>query len=132
MALTKAIKDADAAPSQVDLAVPFGYGSKEFDDSERAGWRKALGDRLASIPALATHGAVGINGAGNGAIDFASAVLATHNNAVPPSTNAKDDGDVFQFVPGDPTDARINVAVTVGHAMYGGQCGALVIRRFAE
>ncbi len=132
MALTGALKDAEARPDGVDLAVPFGYGATALDDSERAGWRSALGDRLDKIPALTTHGAVGINGAGNGAIDFAAAVLATYNNTAPPSINAEDTGGVLRFVQGDPTDVPVGLCITLGHAMFGGQCAALVLRRYSE
>lgn len=132
LSLRKAMKDAHVTPDAIDLAVPFGYGIKSYDDSERAGWSAALGDRLSTIPALTTHGAVGISGAGSGAIDFAAAVLALNNNTVPPSVNAKDGSGGFRFVSDDPIDAGIKAAVTLGHALYGGQAAALVIKRFAE
>jgi 3-oxoacyl-[acyl-carrier-protein] synthase II len=134
LALNKALRDAGTTPDGVDLAVPFGFGTKDHDASEAAAWNAVFGTRLGEIPALTTHGAIGVNGAGSGAIDFAAAVLAMHNNTLPPSLNTDHLGAAcrFRFVQGDPTDAPIQQAVSVGHAMYGGQCAALVIRRLTE
>ena len=134
MALGKALRDADTSAESVDLAVPFGFGTPAHDAAEMAGWNRVFGDRLGAIPALTTHGAIGVNGAGSGAIDFAAAVLSLHSNTVPPSLNTDDPDPAsrFRFVQGDPIDAPIRQAVSVGHAMFGGQCAALVIRRFAE
>ncbi len=38
----------------------------------------------------------------------------------------------FRFVQGDPIDARVDLAVSVGYAVTGGQCAALVIKRVKD
>ncbi len=134
LALQKAMTSAGIDADQVQLAVPFGTGALEGDASEIAGWNAAFGDRLATIPALTTSGAMGTNGAGAGAVDFAATVLAVHRNMVPASLNTDqlDSTCRFRFQQNDPVDAKITHAVSSGHALAGGQIGAVVIKRYEE
>ncbi len=134
LAMQKALKDAGTAPDAVDLAVPFGSGHVAHDAAEIAAWNSVFGDRLAEMPAVMTHGAMGINGAGSGAIDFAVAVMALCHGVAPPSVNA-DNLDVacgFKFATAGPVDARIDQAISTAHTLGGGQAAALVVRRFGE
>jgi 3-oxoacyl-[acyl-carrier-protein] synthase II len=134
LAIRKAMVDGGLTADELDLACPFGTGIDTFDRSEMAAWSDVFGDRLGTIPALTTRGAVGNNGAGSGAIDFAATVMAVHRNMVPPSVNTENaDKDCpFQFVQDDPKDFNLNHALTVGYALAGGQCAALAIRSFQE
>ncbi len=133
-ALRTAIADAETDCERIDLAAPFGTGIENFDSSEMAGWADVFGSRLGAIPAVTTRGSVGNNGAGSGAVDFACAVMSLHHNTVPPSINTAnpDPASPFRFVQDGPVDARVMQAITVGHALAGGQCGALVIRKYQE
>ena len=98
------------------------------------GWNQALGDRLNKIPALTTRGTMGVGGAGSGAMDFGAMVMALYNNTLPPSLNTEDPDPAcrFRFVQNDPIDAPIREALTLGYSMFGGQCAALLVRRFEE
>ncbi|MFQ5496007.1 MAG: hypothetical protein ACE5EX_11575, partial [Phycisphaerae bacterium] len=119
---------------QVDLVNPFGTGTVDYDLAEMTAWNDVLGPQLDRSPALCTRGATGNNGAGSGAIDFAATVLALYRNTVPSSynTDSLDGGCRFSFVQADPIDARIDRAVSLGHALSGRQAAALVIERFRE
>ncbi len=132
LALSKALADAKTSVEQIDLVVPFGAGTVEHDAAEIAAFHEVFGARLDHIPAIATRGSVGKNGAGSGAIDFAATVMALHRNTIPPSLNTQDPDPAcrFRFVQGDPKDARVRGAISLGHALAGGQCAALVIRKF--
>jgi 3-oxoacyl-[acyl-carrier-protein] synthase II len=132
LSMHKAIADAQASASDVDLAVPFGTGSAAFDAAEIAAWNRVFGDRLSRMPAMTTRGTLGVNGAGSGAIDFSAAVMAMHRNTLPPSINARDlSSDArFQFGASDPRDIRATLAVSAAYALAGGQAAALVIRRW--
>lgn len=134
MALRKALADGGAGPEQVDLAVAFGTGMESYDASEAAAWADVFGPGLEAMPAVTTRGALGIIGAGNGAIDFATAVMALHRNTVPPSINTApaDPACRLRFVQDGPVDARIEHALTAGYTLAGGQQAALLIKRFAE
>ncbi len=134
LALSKALRDADTTVDAIDLLVPFGTGLPEHDAAEMTAWNEVFGAKLDESPALMTHGGIGINGAGSGAIDFALAVKAVHQRMVPPSFNGNDLDPAcrFRFVQNEPIDAPIAQAISVAHAIGGGQAAALVIRRFEE
>lgn len=134
LAMEKALADAGARPTEVSLAVPDGFGLPEHDAAEMAAWRGVFGTHLGSIPAICTRGANGNSGAGAGAVEFAATLMAVSRGSVPASANTGSlDGQCpFQFVQGDPIDARIEFAVSTSSALSGGQSAALVVRRFKE
>ena len=89
---------------------------------------------LPETSALTTRGGIGVCGAGAGAIDFAAVTLALYHNTVPPSINTSPPMTDcrLRFESDGPADARIRAAITLGHAIDGGQSAALVIRGFEE
>ena len=106
--------------------------SREHDTAEMNGWGSAFGERLSKMAAMTTRGALGNNGAGTGAIDFAAAVMALYRNTVPASRNTErlDPQCRFRFVQGDAKDVHIRQAITSASAVTGGQSAALVIRKY--
>ncbi len=133
-AIGRSLADAGAKPADVGFVMACGSGTKDFDLAEMNAWRAALGSRLDTIPAATNRGAVGLSGAGMGAIDFASMVLAMHHGTVPPSINTtpQDPACPLRFETAGPRDARIDWAVSAGYSMSGGQRAALVVSRFQE
>lgn len=129
LAMRKALSDAGATPEAIDLAIPFGTSVPDYDAAETKAWSDVFGDRTAQIPALTTRGALGINGAGTGAIDFSMMVMALSRNTIPPSRNT-DGISKFRFVRGDPRDAKATLALSTAYAIAGGQAAALVARRW--
>jgi 3-oxoacyl-[acyl-carrier-protein] synthase II len=134
LALRNALADADSTPDQIDLVSPFGTGTVAHDAAEMTAWNEVFGPRLRDIPAVTPRGALGSNGAGSGAIDFATTVMALSQNTVPPSRNTDnlDEDCRFRFVQRNPIDARVKQAITVGYALAGAQNAALVVRRYTE
>lgn len=134
LSIRNAIRDAQISVGDVQLAAPFGTGIDLEDASEMAAWNSVFGDQLDGMHAMTTRGAVGNNGAGSGAIDFAAVVMAMHQNTVPPSVNTEnpDPSCRFRFVQKDPIDAHVEHAITVGHALAGGQRAALVLKKWKE
>jgi 3-oxoacyl-[acyl-carrier-protein] synthase II len=134
LAIERALNAADSKPDAVDLVGAFGPGTVEHDLSEAKGIRKALGSRGAEAPVLATCGAMGNNGAGTGAINLAIAILSMRNGSIPPSQNTDEiDPDCgLNVVRGKPVDARVNLGVSVGYALGGGQNAAIVFKRGPE
>ena len=134
VAVQNAMRDAVTSPEEIDLVVPFGCGIVAHDAAELRGWRTALGEKMVDMPAVATKGLVGNNGAGSGAIDFCTMVMALDRNTVPPSANtAPPDSDcTFRFARNDPVDRPIRTAVTAAHSLGGGQNAALIIKQFVE
>jgi len=134
LAVKKALNDAHVTANDVDLLGTFGSGTPAHDLSEARGLQAALGNRAKTVPALATKGTFGNNGAGSGAIDVAVAVMSLAHNTVPAAVNVKsvDPQCGLNVVIGKPVDAKINTVLTVAYALGGGQNAALVIKRFAE
>lgn len=128
-AMRKALDDAQTTVDQIDLAAPFGSGSRNYDAAEAAAWDHCFGPRLRKIPAMTTRGALGHNGAGSGAIDFAATVTAIAGNTVPPSVNTTA-GANFNFIQGDPKDARARQGLSVAYSLAGGQAAALIVRKW--
>lgn len=134
LAMEKALVDAGTTPGCVSLAVPDGLGLARHDTAEACAWTELFGGRLSEIPAICTRGSYGNCGAGAGAIEFASTVMAIHRSTLPASLNAPARGRScpFGFVHGDPVDARVEYAVSTATALAGGQSAALVVKRFRE
>lgn len=132
LAIAKALADAGLKPEQIGLVNAFGVGTQAHDACEAAGIRAALGGHGAAVPVLATKGALGNNGAGSGAIDLAVTVMALHRGVIPPSLNTAEVDPVcnLNVVRGDPTDAKVESALSLAGALSGGQTAALLIRRY--
>ncbi len=131
-AMRAALRDAAIDAARVDLAVPAGVGTRAHDAMEIAAWNRVLGDRLPSISAIATRGAIGVCGAGAGAIDFAAMVMAVHRGAAPYSrgTQNADRASRFRFVDADVVDVRAAYALSTGYSLAGGQTAAVVVKKF--
>ncbi len=134
LAIGKAIKDAGSSIDQFGLVNPFGMGVEALDKPEALGWNEVFGDHLSGIPAMITRGAIGNNGAGTGAIDFAVATMSLYRATVPPSLNTSKLAPYakFKFATDDPTDLCADHAITLGYAPAGGQHAALVLKQFKE
>jgi len=134
LAARKALKDAGISADQVDLVTASGYGISHQDKAEAAGIREVLGQRAADVPVMSIKGGLGNNGAGSGAIEFIAAVMAVHSGRIPPAINSQppDPECALKLVTGGPVDAKIEYVLSTGFALTGGQCAALVIKRWHE
>lgn len=130
VAIDKALADAHVTPDQVDLIAAFGSAIPEYDVSEAKGLHAALGARAAKAPVMAIKGAIGNNGAGSGAIDFAVAVMASYSGTIPASKNAErvDPECGLNVITGGPKELKPNVVLSTAYALSGGQTAALVFK----
>jgi 3-oxoacyl-[acyl-carrier-protein] synthase II len=129
-----AIQDAGIGTDDIDAVGAFGIGTQEHDLSEAKAIRGLFDKRTADLPVIAIKGAIGNNGAGSGAIDFAALTMALHHRTLPASLNTDkvDPACGLHVVVGDPVDAKVDHAVSLSYAMNGGQNAALVIKRIEE
>ena len=134
LAARKALSDASLAADSVDLVATLGAGLPAHDQSEARAIHAVLGSRAGEVPALATKGAIGNNGAGSGAIDVGLAALCIKHQTIPASktTERVDPACNLNVVRGQPADARIDAALSLAYALGGGQTAALVLRRFDD
>ena len=133
-AVSKALRDAQLTPDDIGLIGAFGTGVPDHDASEYRGLAAVFGKRCAAVPAVAIKGSLGHNGAGSGALDVATAIMALYHNAVPPSLNTEPPDPALRlgFVSAGPVDLRARAAVSIGYALHGGQNAALVIKKYQE
>jgi len=134
LAMSKALADAGVSADDIELINAAGVGTKAHDASEAAAIRSVFGQRGSTVPVLATKGAIGVNGAGSGAIDLAVTVMAMHRGVIPPSlnTNQVDPECGLNVVHGDPIDSRAEWVTSTAGALSGGQTAAVVLRRCVE
>ncbi len=132
IAARKALQDAGITAGQIDVITASGYGLPGADRSEAAALRSVLGSRAADVPVLSIKGGLGNNGAGSGAIEFIAATLAMAHNTLPPAINsaAVDPACGLRLVTGRPVDAKVDTVLSTSFALTGGQCAALVIKRW--
>lgn len=130
LAARKALRDASIGAEQLNLIVPMACGLREHDAAEASGLLAVLGSKASQTPAMAINGAVGINGAGAGAITFIAAVLAVKNNTIAKSINSDplDPACGLNVPTRGPQDAKIDYALTTAYALGGGQNAALVVK----
>ena len=134
IAAGKALADAGFSADAVDLLAPFGSGLVEHDLSEARGLHGVIGERASRIPTMAIKGLLGNNGAGAGALDFAAMTMAMRHNTVPASLNTQkvDPECNLRVISSEPIDAKVDLGLSTSCALSGGQCAALVIKRFEE
>ena len=130
----KTSKDAGIGADQLSLVAASGYGLVTQDRAEAAAIRTVLGPRAAEVPVLSIKAGIGNNGAGSGAIEFIATTLAMHHNTIPAAINSApiDPACGLKLPTAGPTDAKIGYALSTAFALTGGQCAALVIKRFGD
>ncbi len=134
LAARKAIRDAGITPDQVNVVTAAGYGMMAEDRVEAAAIRGVLGPRAADVPVLTIKGGLGNNGAGSGAVDFIASVLTLQHNCLPPAINSApaDPECGLRLVTSGPVDAPAEYVLSLAFALTGGQCAALLIKRYRD
>lgn len=82
-----ALREAQLEPSAIDVVIPFGLGHRDWDGPEAAALGTLLGDRLASVPVIATKALAGNLGAGSGGFDLAVAAQILKTQQLPAITH---------------------------------------------
>ncbi len=130
LAVEGAIRDAGITPDDIDLIICHGTGVPAEDACEAQGWRDALGDRAAEIPAFAITGAMGSMFAGAGAVELAAGALAMYHQTVPPTVNfSAPAGDCELGLSDQAREKQLTYAVSCAFSV-GGQSGACVLKRY--
>ncbi len=132
LSIQRALADAGVGTGEVDLVVAFAPGTTHHDQGEAMGIAAALGDRSKQVPVVAIKGAMGLAGAGAGAIETAVAAMAIRTGQIPATVNCNEPDPQCPINVNRRAEQRdVKVAVTVGYALGGGQYGALVLKKFA-
>lgn len=129
IAIENAIKDADIAPSDIDLIIPHGTAIPADDKAEAKAIADALGDAVHDICVWPTKSMITNCGAAAGAIDVTAAVLAIQNGIIPAAKNCdnKIDDCSLNIVTKE-TKKDIRYALCCSYT-YGGQTAAVIIKK---
>lgn len=131
LAMTRALRDAQVDPSEVDYVNAHGTSTPLGDAMETKAIKLALGKRAAEVMVSSNKSIFGHCLGAAGALEAAATVLSMGAGKVPPTINL-DDPDPecdLDYVPNTAREARVNVAVSNSFG-FGGHNVALVFRRF--
>ncbi|MCG8430600.1 MAG: beta-ketoacyl-[acyl-carrier-protein] synthase family protein [Candidatus Omnitrophica bacterium] len=128
-AIRMALKDADAAASDIDYISLDGCAVDEWDRSEASAIEQVFGVRVKEIPVSCPKSMFGNLLGASGAVDMIAAVLAMENSLIPPTINLDEpDPDTLMFVRDKARKHSINRALIISRGR-GGINAALVIEK---
>jgi len=130
IALLSALRRAGVRADQVQLLVPTGQGVLAHDRAEAFAIRKVFGEGGAGPAVFATKSQIGHCGAGSGAIDLMTAVLAMCENVIPETQNCPNPQSQcgLNITQHEMVEVEINNVATCCYS-FGGQTAAIVAGR---
>ena len=128
-AIRSALRDAEIEPKQIDLILPLGSGIPAYDEAEAAALKSIFGDLLRDIPVVSTKAAVGLCGAGVGALDAAVGAMALWKQKIPARFNCDEPIEGMESAADAPAADASLQHVLITNSALGGQNVALILRR---
>jgi 3-oxoacyl-(acyl-carrier-protein) synthase len=127
-AMTKALDAARLTRNDIDYVCAHGNSLVDYDISETAGIKLALGDRAWSVPISSIKSMCGQAMAASGAMQVVASCLAIRDSIVPPTINftLRDPACDLDYVPNTARRARIRT-VLVHAQSIGGSHTALIL-----
>ena len=128
---SRALKDADIKPEQVDYINAHGTSTPYNDKFETLAIKKVFGDYAKKVMISSTKSMTGHLLGAAAAIEAAAAVMAIKTGIVPPTINYEDpDPDCdLDYIPNKSRTTKVDIAVS-DNSGFGGHNGALVFKRF--
>ncbi len=131
-AMTKALRDADVAPDEVDYIVAHGTSTPLNDVTESKAIKQAFGDHAYRVAISSPKSMVGHLLGAAGVMSALAAIGAIRENVIPPTANLENP-DVpecdLDYVPQVCRPAKVDTAIINGFG-FGGQNAVAVFRRF--
>lgn len=133
LAMSKAIRDAGLAPSDVDYINAHGTSTPLGDAMETRAVKRALGDHAREVMVSSTKSIFGHCLGAAGALEAAATVLAMQAGKVPPTINLDDLDPLcdLDYVPNVAREAAVEVAMSNSFG-FGGHNAAIVFRAWHE
>jgi 3-oxoacyl-[acyl-carrier-protein] synthase II len=132
MAMTRALRDADIGPTDIDYIVAHGTSTPLNDVTETRAIKAAFGERAAHVPISSPKSMVGHLLGAAGAISALTAFGAIREGVIPPTANLENP-DLpecdLDYVPLVKRKARVDTAMINGFG-FGGQNAVAIFRRF--
>jgi 3-oxoacyl-[acyl-carrier-protein] synthase II len=134
MAMTRAMRDADVGPDDLDYVVAHGTSTPLNDVTETRAIKTALGPRAWKLPISSPKSMVGHLLGAAGAVSGLTAIGAIREGWIPPTANLENP-DLpecdLDYVPLVKRKATVDTAMINGFG-FGGQNAVAIFRRFAE
>jgi len=129
LAIRRALANAHAEPSEVDLVVAHGTGTPLNDPAETRAIKGALGQHARRVPVTAPKSMVGHLIGAAGALATLVAVLAIRDGRIPPTINldTPDPDCDLDYVPGRAREGRVRLALANAFG-FGGQNCVVAVR----
>ncbi len=129
-AVSRALREANLAPGEIDWICADGTGTPESDRAEALALHTVFQNDIASIPVSATKSMTGHIGSGAGAAESIYCLMAMRSSMLPPTINYEtgDDDCPLAIVAGAAQQCRVDVALNINQGI-GGQATALVFKK---
>jgi len=133
MAMTKALRQADLAPDEVDYIVAHGTSTPLNDVTETRAIKAAFGDYAYKLPISSPKSMIGHTLGAAGALSAIAAVGTIRDGWIAPTINYHEpDPDCdLDYVPNEKRQAKVDVAMINGFG-FGGQNAVAIFRRLAD
>lgn len=131
LSITRALLDAEIAPTEVDYVNCHGTSTPLNDRTETQALKIALGDHAYRIPMSSTKSMTGHLAAGAGGIEAVAAILTMVNGCIPPTINyvTPDPACDLDISPNKSRPASLRTVISNSFGL-GGQNACAVFRRF--
>ena len=131
-AITKALRDSDLAPADVDYVNAHGTSTPLNDRAETKAIKAALGDDANRVPVSSTKSAIGHLLGAAGAVEAVATILALRERIAPPTIGweEREEGMDLDYVPAQARPLEVNggAAVALSNAFgFGGHNVVLCI-----
>ena len=134
IAIREALKDADAAPQDIDYINAHGTSTPDNDRTETHALKAALGEHAYAIPISSTKSAVGHSIGAAGGVEAIATLLSLRNRVVCPTLGLEEpeEGLDLDYVPGEsrplePRSSNGQLLALSNSFAFGGHNAVLVI-----
>jgi 3-oxoacyl-[acyl-carrier-protein] synthase II len=124
---------AGVSPSEVDYINAHGTSTPLNDKFETMAIKTVFGEGAYKVPVSSTKSMHGHLLGAAGAVEAIACLQAMKNNLIPATINYEfpDEGLDLDYVPNQPREARVNVALSNSFG-FGGHNGTLILKRFQD
>lgn len=130
MAMKRALKGAELAPTDIDYVNAHGTSTPYNDKFETLAIKRLFGDHAAAMPVSSTKSMTGHLLGAAGGIESVACLKALQERVLPPTINLvePDPECDLDYVPNEAREAKVD-AVLSNNLGFGGQNAAVVFRR---
>jgi len=129
LAMSQALKDANAKPQDIDYINAHGTSTQPNDKIETIAIKKVFGEYAYKIPISSTKSMLGHTIGAAGAIEAIVVALSIENNLIPPTINYKhrDPSCDLDYVPNEARKTQIDVALSNSFGF--GSCNTCIVMK---